>query len=165
MSILESCKSNLRKLPDRGRICWPACLLNLSSRYCCGVCEGDSVREVFELVETGTYLVMGPWFFARFAHLLPQYGCTVVPSLYFGIFLQYFRGSEDQSLRDIPHVRNVHTHVTQAGTRVCASAPTDIGASWRAPQRGTSFETKRIVKSRYRIPRSLLGIAFLRGCR
>jgi len=42
------------------------------------------------LVETETFIFAAPLPVARFAHVLPQYGCTVTPSLYLGFFLQCF---------------------------------------------------------------------------
>ena len=42
-------------------------------------------------VRADVFPFASPSLFARFAHVLPQYGCTVAPSLYLGFFLQCFR--------------------------------------------------------------------------
>lgn len=39
-------------------------------------------------VGTRTFLFVDTLLLARFAHVLPQYGCTTTPSLYLGFFLQ-----------------------------------------------------------------------------
>jgi len=58
------------------------------------------------LIGTGVFLLACPLPFARFAHVLPQYGYTMVPLLYLGFLLQCLRG---QIVQQFPHhVRN-HT--------------------------------------------------------
>lgn len=44
------------------------------------------------LVGIVVVLVAGCLPFARLAQLLPQYGCTTSPSVYFALILQYFGG-------------------------------------------------------------------------
>lgn len=41
------------------------------------------------LIGAGVFTFVGPLPFARFAHVLPQYGCSMTPSLYLGLLLQY----------------------------------------------------------------------------
>ena len=45
------------------------------------------------LVRTGALLFADPLPLARFAHVLPQYSCTITPSLYLGFLLQCLGGS------------------------------------------------------------------------
>ena len=57
-----------------------------------GFVEVKGFVGLMGLVGTGVFPFTGPLPFAKFAHVLPQYGCTMMPSLYLGLFLQYFGG-------------------------------------------------------------------------
>lgn len=96
------------------------------------------------LVGIGVFPFAGPLPFAMFAHVLPQYGCTMIPSLYFGRFLQYLRGQiiqqfPDCDLNALAHIAQrkgrirprVHVRA-RAHARFQTSA--DIGTSWQAWQ-------------------------------
>jgi len=52
--------------------------------------EGPAV--LIGLIGTGAFQLACTLPFARFAHVLPQYGCTMAPSAYLGLFLQCLGG-------------------------------------------------------------------------
>jgi hypothetical protein len=45
--------------------------------------------ELTGLAGTGAFIFATPLDFARFAHVLPQYGCTMGPSTYLGLPMQF----------------------------------------------------------------------------
>jgi len=99
------------------------------------------------LVGTGGLLFAGP-LLAALAHILPQTGYTVSPSLYLGLF-PHCLGT--QTIQELPDpTRNVHaaTHSTQQKTSRQARCSTSV-AKW-------------IILSCGRIPRLGLEVAILR---
>jgi len=52
------------------------------------VMEAFAAMVLMGLVGAGAFPFVYPLPFARFAHVLPQYGCTMTLSMYLGLFLQ-----------------------------------------------------------------------------
>ena len=61
------------------------------------VIEGFAAMKAFVglggLIRTGALLFADPLPLARFAHVLPQYACTITPSLYLGVLFRCLGGS------------------------------------------------------------------------
>lgn len=86
------------------------------------------------LIGMGVIPFASPVPFASFAHVLPQYGCTMTPSLYLCLFLQCL-GMQSVERFTGP-VQNSLTHTAQRKSRRCprvrARATTDVTTGWQA---------------------------------
>ena len=80
------------------------------------VMEGFAAMKGFVglggLVRTGALLFADPLPLARFAHVLPQYSCTITPSLYLGFLFQCLGG---RSAISPPRSEHTHSHHTTNG--------------------------------------------------
>ena len=93
--------------------------------------------ELTGLVGTDVFPLVSLLTFATFAHVLPQYGCTAISSIYLGLFLQYLGRHIVQQFPDCD--QNAHAHITQrkggvrprVHVRVRARAA-DVRTGWQA---------------------------------
>jgi hypothetical protein len=131
------------------------------------------------LVEIGAFPFVSPLPPARFTHVLPQYGCAIVPSLFLGFFLQCLGGQIIQQFPDC--YWNVLAHITQKGrarpavhVHIRAHArfwySADVGTSCQGPRHGgkpihetLAIGTKEIVLSPDWVLHLRLGLALLCG--
>lgn len=64
---------------------------------------------------------------ARFAHVKPQYGCTIAPSMYFCLFLQYLGAQRFNNIKTTPETRALTLHILEEEAEIMFGPPTVLG--------------------------------------
>ena len=125
-----------------------------------GVVAPEEFVALVGFVGTDVFGFAGPLPFASLPHVLPQYGYTVMPSLYCGFLLQCLKTPNHLAIYTSSQFRTLHTHSTQRKSgsrfRVHARVPST------RPRRSTCFGAERIILLCGGIPGSGFGLAILR---